>query len=344
MAARTEPSTVKTAMRLHELANCLGVAAAVQAAAKLSIADALDDEPASVVDLARRTGTKPDVLQRLLRALTHHGVFQVVDEHRYAHTDLSRLLRVDSPASRRDMVLLAAMPWAWQVWSRLDEAVRTGKPVFESIYGKDQFSYLAQDAPEAAALFNRAMSNGSVITGRAVVDALDVTGVRMVADIGGGHGLMLRYLLERHGRLRGALMDLPAVTDGADPVLRPGGEFGDRCQILGGDCRVEVPVAADLYLLKHVLHMWDDDQAAAALRAVAHRAPSGARVVVIEQLIDLSPEPGIASVIDLLMLLNMGGKERTGADFAALFERCGLRPSGITPTSSMVHLIEARVP
>jgi C-methyltransferase len=344
MAGVAQANSAQAAMRLHELANSLGVAAAVHATARLGIADALGDEPVHVADLARVTGTDADVLHRLLRALAHHGVFRQTSERAYGHTELSRLLRTDSPTSRRDMVLLAGVPWAWQVWPRLDEAVRTGKPVFPSIYGKDQFSYLAEDAPDTAALFHRAMTNGSVITGRGVAETLDVTGVATVADIGGGHGLVLRNLLERHAGLRGILMDLPEVIGGADPALWAGGALGDRCRIVGGDCRVAIPVPAELYLLKHVLHMWDDDQAAAALRAVARSAPSGARVVVVEQLLDASPEPGIATIIDLLMLLNMGGKERTREDFAALFEQCGLRPTSVTPTPSMVHLIEALVP
>ncbi|WP_432840328.1 methyltransferase [Dactylosporangium sp. CA-092794] len=343
MADVEQRPNARAAMRLHELANSLGVAAAVQAAAQLGIADSLGEQPVPVADLARAVGADEGVLHRLMRALAHHGVFRDAGQHRYAHTELSRLLRTDAPGSRRDMVLLAGMPWAWEVWPRLGDAVRTGKAVFPAIYGKDQFRYLSEDAPDAAAVFNRAMTNGSVITGRAVADTLDVADVRTVADIGGGHGLVLRHLLERHQRLSGVLMDLPSVVAGAEAALRPGGGLAGRCRIVGGDCRAEVPFVADLYLLKHVLHMWDDDQAAAALSAIARSAPSGARVVVVEQLVDASPEPGIAAVIDLLMLLNMGGKERTRDDFAALFERCGLRPAGVTATPSMVHLIEAVV-
>jgi len=332
------------AVQLHALANSLGLAAALHAAVRLGVADVLGDAPLDAKELAVLVDADPDALHRLLRALAAHGVFERHGDRSYGHNDLSRPLRRDQPGSRADMVLLAGASWAWQVWPRLDEAVRTGKTVFPDLFGTDLFGYLSTVDPVGGALFDRAMSAGSDLTGRAVADTLQMTGVRRFADIGGGQGALVRQLLDAHSDVDAVLFDLPKVVAQPVPELTGRGRLADRCYIVSGDCRRAVPVSADLYLLKHVLHMWDDAEAVAVLRAVAVGADAGARVVVVEQLLDRAAHVGIAALLDLLMLLNLGGRERTEDEFAALFAEAGLEYVGSTPTATPVCLIEARVP
>jgi C-methyltransferase len=330
-------------LRLHALAYSLGVTAAVTAAARLGLADAIGEEPAPAGELAAAVGADEEALVQLLRALVHHGVFRHTEDGGYAHTEMSRLLRTDAPASRRAMALLAGAPFAWNIWSRLDEAVRTGDSVFAGLYGKPLFAHLHEDEPELGALFDQAMAKSGETSAAAVVAALDLAGTNTVADIGGGRGTLLRALLESRPALNGVLFDLERVVADADPELRKGG-LADRCRVVAGDCHADVPVKADTYLLKGVVHMWNDATAVAALRTLARNAPAGARVVLVEQVLDATGTPEIATVMNLLMLVSQGGRERTADEFRALLERAGLEFRGITATGSVVHLIEAVVP
>jgi C-methyltransferase len=334
---------VPAPLHLHEMAFSLGVTAALTAAVRLGVPDALGDRPASAGELADAVGANPESLGQLMRALAARGVFREEADGRYAHTEPSRLLRSDVPGSRRTMVLLAGAPFAWRIWSRLDDAVRTGESVCQDLFGADLFTHLEKHDPELGALFDRAMSKSGEATMAPVVAALAVGDATTVADIGGGHGTLLRMILERHPHLRGVLFDLPRVVAEADPALREG-DLSTRCRVVAGDCHQDVPVKADLYLLKNVVHMWDDETAVRALRTIARSAPAGARIVIVEQLMDETRTPGSATVMDLLMLVSQGGRERTRAGFAGLLERAGLRPPAVTPAGPAAYLIETTVP
>ncbi|MEV0804794.1 methyltransferase [Micromonospora sp. NPDC050200] len=331
-------------LRLHEMAHSLGVTAALVAAAKLGIADAIAEEPVHADDLAKRVQAHPEALRQLMRALVTRGVFEEVSDHVYGHTPLSVALRADTPGSRRPWVLLAGAAFSWQVWSKLDDAVRTGASVFPDLYGKDMFAHLSEDEPELSALFDRAAATSTAAIAEALAAALHLGSATTVADIGGGQGKLVRALLERHPDLRAVLFDTPRVLIDVDPALCGNGALAGRCSIVAGDVWQEVPVRADVYVIKGVLHMWNDDQAAAALSSIRRSAPPGARIMVIEQLVGASSAPGITTIIDLLMLATQGGKERTAREFRALFERAGLEFAGTTPTGPMNHLIEAVVP
>lgn len=330
-------------LRLHALAYSLGVSAAVTAAARLGLADALGERPLPVAELATAVGADTEALGQLLRALACHGVFREETDGVYAHTELSRLLRSGAPGGRRAMALLAGAPFAWRIWSRLDDAVRTGRGVFPEEYGTTLFTHLHEAEPELGALFDQAMARSGETTAVSVADTVDLTGTGVLADIGGGRGTLLRLLLERHPDMHGVLFDLEQVVAGADAALRPGGALAGRCTLTAGDCHAGIPVKADTYLLKGVVHMWNDDTALAVLRTLARGAPPGARVVLAEQVLDMTATPEIATVMNLLMLVSQGGRERTGREFRDLFERAGLEFRGITPTGSVVHLVEGTV-
>ncbi|MFE5735410.1 MULTISPECIES: methyltransferase [unclassified Streptomyces] len=330
-------------MRLRELVFGAACAAAVRAAARLGVADALQDTPASVEDLAEAVRAQPRTLRRLLRALACQGIFAERPDGTFAHTEMSRLLREDDPHSLRYIALWCTEPWTWDVWPKLDEAVRTGGSVFEEVYGREFFPYLNEEAPESAYVFNRAMTTSSRQSAQDVAELLDLAGAVSVADIGGGQGHVLASLLERHPALEGTLLDLPGVVENADPRLRAGGALASRTRVVAGDCREDIPVEADVYVLKNILE-WDDDSTRRALANVRRAARPGARVVVIENLVDDTPSMRFTTAMDLLLLLNVGGAKHTRASMVERLTDAGLVVGEVRPVNAYLHAFECTVP
>ncbi|MFC4327454.1 methyltransferase [Streptomyces andamanensis] len=330
-------------MRLRELVFGAACAAALRAAARLGVADALGDTPLAAEDLAAAVKTEPKPLRRLLRALACYGVFEERPDGTFAHTDMSRLLREDDPNSLRNISLWCTEPWTWDAWPKLDEAVRTGRNVVEDLYGKEFFVYLNEDAPESADVFNRAMTTSSRQSARDVAELLDLSGADSVADIGGGQGHVVASLLEKYPRMHGTLMDLPRVVDNADPRLREGGALAGRVDIVPGDCREAVPVRADVYIIKNILE-WDDDSTARCLRNVMEAGGPKARVVVIENLVDDTPSMRFSTAMDLLLLLNVGGAKHTTRSMVSRLEAAGLVIDDISPVNPYLHAFDCTVP
>ncbi|MEU6540039.1 methyltransferase [Streptomyces sp. NPDC047000] len=330
-------------MRLRELAFGAACAAALRAAARLGVADALGDTPMPVEDLAAAVKTEPRPLRRLLRALSCYDVFAERPDGTFAHTGMSRLLREDDPHSLRAICLWCTEPWTWDAWPRLDEAVRTGRNVVEDLYGKEFFTYLNEDAPESADVFNRAMTTSSEQSARDVAALLDLSGAASVADIAGGQGHVVACLLDKYPALRGTLLDLPRVVENAVPRLRPGGDLADRAAIVPGDVRAAVPVKADVYVIKNILE-WDDDSTARLLANVTATGGPGTRVVVIENLVDDTPSMRFSTAMDLMLLLNVGGAKHTTASMTARLTEAGLVVDDVSPVNAYLHAFDCHVP
>ncbi|CAM5561309.1 methyltransferase [Streptomyces aurantiogriseus] len=330
-------------MRLRELVFGAACAAALRAAARLGVADALGDSPMTVPDLAAAVKTEPQPLRRLLRALACYGVFAEQPDGTFAHTDMSRLLREDDPHSLRYITLWCTEPWTWAAWPHLDEAVRTHHNVVEDLYGKEFFTYLNEDAPESAEVFNRAMTTSSRQSAQDVADFLDLSGSSSVADIGGGQGHVVASLLEKYPSLHGTLLDLPRVVENADPRLRSGGALAERVRIVPGDCRVAIPFQADVYVIKNILE-WDDDSTARTLRNVIGAGGPGTRVVVIENLVDDTPSMRFSTAMDLLLLLNVGGAKHTTESMVGRLTDAGLVVDDIRPVNPYLHAFDCHVP
>lgn len=340
----TAPATTpQAAMRLRELVFGAACAAAVRAAARLGVADALGDDPTTVTDLAAALGTEPRPLRRLMRALTCYGIFEELDGDRFRHTEMSRLLREDAPNSLRYISLWCTEPWTWEAWPKLDEAVRSGRNVFPELFGKEFFDYLHSDGGDSARVFDKAMTTSSRQSAADFAGYLDLGGgVQSVVDIGGGQGHVLASLLEKHPRLRGTLLDLPKVVAGADPRLRPGGALAERATLVGGDCRVDIPVHADLYIIKNILE-WDDESTRRTLANIVTVARPGARVVVVENLVDDSPSMRFTTAMDLMLLLNVGGAKHTKDSLVRLMTEAGLDVSEVRPVNPYLHAFESTV-
>ncbi len=314
---------------------------AVCVAAKLGLPDLLAARAQTASELALSVGAHGPSLYRLLRTLSSAGIFTESEDGIFQNTPVSELLRSDVPGSMRDLAVMFAEDWQWQNWGQLLHCVMTGEDAQRKLYGMDTFSYFAQD-PAVGAVFNRAMTGLSAAVAPAIAEACDLEGVKIVADLAGGHGLLLSAFLKREPALKGILFDLPNVIEGAGALLEVEG-VKDRVQLVAGDFFQSVPEGADLYTLKHIIHDWDDAKSVAILLKVREAMQSGARVAVIEMVVPEGNEPSHSKILDLQMMVMENGKERTEAEYRALFEAAGLKLTRIVPTKSPYSLVEGKI-
>ena len=234
------------------------VSQAIYVAAELGIADRLADGPRRAEELAAEIGAHTRSLYRLLRALASLGIFAEDETERFALTPMSELLLSDVPGSQRATVQMMVGQF-YQAWGGLIESIRTGKPAFELMNGQSFFDHLA-DHQDQAQIFDSAMTARNDRKTKAMLDVYDFSGVQVLADIGGGNGSMLVTVLKRYPKMRGILFDRHGVIERAKAGIERAG-VADRCEIVGGSFLGSVPGGADAYLLRHILHNWDDDRA-----------------------------------------------------------------------------------
>ncbi|HEX6421930.1 MAG TPA: methyltransferase [Acidimicrobiales bacterium] len=305
----------------------------LHAGAALGVVDHLAGGPLTTARLAESTGTHEASLARLLRALACFGVLDEVEPGIFAQGPHAGGLLTDGPASLRHLVTLFAGREVWASWGELDETVRTGAPAWDRITGTTAFEHMAAD-PEYQAMFNRAMSEGTRNAAPGIVEAADPGRFSWLVDVGGGDGTLLAAALAAHPALRGTVFDTADGMQAAPAVLAAAGLAG-RADAVAGDFFSSVPQGADAYLLKSVIHDWDDERATTILRNVRAAMADGAAVLVTEPVVPPTPtsSPDVLMMImsDLNMLVCTGGKERTEAEFRALLAGAGLRLRSITP-------------
>lgn len=314
---------------------------ALQIAAELGIADQLAAGPKSTRDLAAGSGAHEDPLYRVLRLLASVGIFQETGPRRFALTPPAELLRRGVPGTLHDLVVFTADPLHFRVYANAIGTVRTGRPAMETTVGMPPFEYLSRNL-EYAAVFNAAMTTLSAAIVPAVLDAYDFTDVRVLVDVAGGHGQVLASILHRYPHIRGVLVDRDHVIPGAMTRF-DAEELSHRCRAIAGDFFEAVPSGGDVYLLKHIIHDWDDERALQILRSI-HRAMGAThgRVILLESVLGPANAPDFGKIMDIEMLLMPGGRERTADEFRALFDRADFELTAIVPTKSSVSVIEAR--
>ncbi|MGE5334057.1 MAG: methyltransferase [Nitrososphaerota archaeon] len=317
--------------RLFELMGGYRVTQALYVAAKLGIADLLAGGPNTANDLAAATGANSDALYRLLRMLANIGVFEEAADRQFTLTPMATLLQQDHPYSLRAQALLFGGD-GYRAFGGLLHTVMTGETAFNHVFGAGHFAYLAEH-PEESAIFSQAMSASSRRVVPAIVGAYYFSSAQTVADIGGGQGMLLGAVLRANLTLRGILFDEAHVVAMAEPVLAAAG-IADRCACVAGDFFAAVPPGADIYMLRHIVHDWDDECSVAILRNCAEAAGTGGKVLVIESIVE--PGNGFSTVkmLDVQMLVMNGGRERTAEEYRQLFTAAGLALTRIIPAGA----------
>lgn len=303
---------------------------AVCVAVRLEVPEHLAEGPLATADLAAAVGADEDALTRLLRFLAVEGWVTLLEDGRFALSSIGMGLRRDDPGGARDYVM-ACGARGWPTWGGLEYSVITGRPAYEHLFGRTFFEDVAADPVQRAAI-GRLLDDGAAEMSGLLAAARDFSAVRVVVDVGGGGGVMLRGLLRAHGHLRGVLLDRPEAIERAGPLLAAAG-LRDRCRLLPGDFFREVPAGGDLYLLSWVLHDWDDRQAVAILANCRRAMSPDARLLVLETPMGERPqETPQAVALDLGMLVTTGGRERTVAQYRQLIEAAGLRLARVQGT------------
>ncbi|CAN5335391.1 methyltransferase [soil metagenome] len=324
---------------LLRMTNAHEVSQAIHVVATLGIADLLKEEPRSAEGLAKDTGTHAPTLYRLLRALASVGVFvEETDGGRFGSTPVGEYLRTDAPGSLRAWAMYIGQPSFRTSWGYLLHSVRTGEPAFSELHETNVWEYLAAH-PEESAIFDAAMTGLSAGVAEAVVQSYDFSEIDVLVDVGGGEGRILTAILAANPVLRGILFDQSHVVAGAEDLLARVG-VADRCEVVSGNFFEEVPGGADAYLLKSIIHDWDDDASIEILHKCRAAIADTGRLLLVELVIQPGNEPDRAKFSDLNMLVLLGGRERTSNDFERLYAEAGFRLTDIISTGTPFYIIE----
>ncbi|MBM4068586.1 MAG: methyltransferase [Planctomycetes bacterium] len=311
---------------------------ALYVAAKLGLADLVKAAPRSAPELATATGTHTRALYRLLRALASVAVFAEDEQQRFRLTPMAECL-LDAPGSQRALAIMSGEEH-FRAFGDLLYSVQTGEPAFDRLMGAPVFDFL-QAHPEQARIFDEAMTGVHGRETAAMLEAYDFSGVRVLADIGGGSGSVVSAILKKYTQMHGILYDLPAVIERAAPRLAAAG-LANRCQAIGGSFFASVPIGANVYLMRHIIHDWDDDNCRLILHNIRQVLPDHGRLLVVESVVPPGNDPSFGKLLDLAMLVIPGGEERTAEEYRKLFHATGFELTRILPTTADVSVIEGK--
>src|SRR5262245_9668380 len=339
-AAARAPEQLPPDAQLLQLVSGAFVSQAIYVAAKLGIADILADGPRDVKYLAETTATAERSLYRLLRASASVGTFAETGNKVFTNSRMSETLRSDNPRSTRDLTIWLGEEPHWRVYGEMLHSVKTGKPAWDKVHSEPVFPYLFETNIELGEIFNRAMTSYSHQSIGPVLAAYDFSNAGTVADIAGGHGHLLAAVLAANPNAKGVLFDLPAPLEGAAPMAERYG-VADRVEFVAGDFFSEIPVEADIYLLKPIIHDWYEDKCQTILENIRANMPDDGKVLIIEAVIPEGNDPHFGKIIDLEMLVSPGGVERTPSEFEKLLADSGFKMTRIIPTMGPMSIIEA---
>jgi hypothetical protein len=337
-----QPPSQATSQLLMQIGTGHFVASALQVVVRLGVPARIADGALTAAELAAATGVQEDALYRVLRALASVGLFEETAPRRFRLTEAGHALRPDMPGNMHDMALWMTSPFHFKVYADMMHSVRTGQPAAEKVTGMPVFEYFPRD-PELSEIFNNAMTTFSNQVIPAALEAYDFGGIDLLVDVAGGHGAVLTAILRKHPTMRGVLFDLDHVIAGARQRIADAG-LSDRIRTEAGNFFTQVTPGADAYIMKHIIHDWDDDRALRILENI--RTAMGAkrgRVILLESVIPPGNAPDLGKIIDLEMLLMPGGKERTADEFEKLFAQAGFQLTKIVPTRSPLSVVEARL-
>ena len=312
----------------------------VLAAVQLKIPDLVANGPRSADDLAATAGVKADPLRRVLRCLVTLGVFTETPEGRFGATPVSDCLR-DQPGSMRAQALMLPTE-GYVAFGDLMHSLKTGDSAFEHVFGMTHWDQLAQD-PARSAMFNAAMKAGTERIQAAVVSAWDFQGLRSFVDVGGGTGTLTAALLKANPQLRATVFDLPPGLAESEAYLKGQGVY-ERCQLVSGNFFESVPPGHDAYVLKQIVHDWNDEKAVEILATCRKAMGDGSRLIVVERVLprraEESADARTVFMADIQMLVMLGSRERTEVEYRELMRKAGIKLTRVIPTKSVFQLIE----
>ncbi len=315
------------------------VTQAVSIVARFKLADQMAAGPKTAAELAGPAGLNAKHLYRVLRALAGLGVLKGDDGGRFALTPVGELLRTDVPGSMRAIATYVCDPWSWKAWGDLAGSVRSGQPAFDHVFGEGVFDYLGKH-PDESATFNEGMTGFSQQAAAAMLKAYDFAPFNTIVDVGGGHGAILCAVLGTNTKARGVVFDAPQVVAGAHAPIKAAG-LTDRCRAEGGDFFKSVPAGGDLYVLKHIIHDWNDAKATQILKCVRAAIPATGKLLLVELVVPPGFAPNFAHVLDLEMMVVCDGKERTEPEYRELLAGAGFKLARVIPTEGPHSLVEA---
>jgi hypothetical protein len=328
------------AQQVMQVATGYMASSCLYAAITLNVADHLAAGPKTVAELATASGANEDALYRVLRLLASLGIFEEVAPRKFALTPASDLLRKDVPGSLRGMAVFLPDPIHYRIYGNIMHSLSTGKPAADDTLGMPVFQYLENDQAYSQ-VFNDAMTAFSAPVAGAAIEVYDFSGIGTLVDVAGGHGEVLMSILKANPSVRGILADLGHVVDGAKPRIASAGLSG-RMQAVACDFFKAVPEGGDAYIMKHIIHDWDDERASVILKNIATAmGTKKGKVILLESVIAAGGTPDLGKFIDIEMLLFPGGRERTADEFKSLFERSGFHLTKVVPTKSPLSVIEA---
>jgi hypothetical protein len=314
------------------------ISRAVYVIAKLGIPDILNSGPKTAEELASATNTDAPSLYRVLRALASVGVVNS-EEGRFALNALTETLVTDAPGSLRWFAISELGQEHYPAWGNLMHSVRTGEIAFDNFFGVDIWKYFANN-PEDAAVFNDSMSGVTAVANEEILSLYDFSGFNKIVDVGGGHGGLITSVLKKNPNLKGVLFDAPEVIEGAQTKIEAAG-LADRLETASGNFFEAVPAGGDAYIMKWIIHDWDDQKSNTILRNIRNQIPANGRLILIDSVVPETNEPHFSKFIDLNMLVMTGGKERTEKEFQELLAAAGFRLLRVIPTKVPTSIVEA---
>ena len=312
---------------------------AIHVAARLGIADLVNEGPKTADQLALAISAHAPSLRRLLMLLASFGVFAEGADGRFRQTSLSATLRIDTPESIRNLAIMFGTPFFWRAWENLHDAVMTGQTGFERAHGAKFFEYLTSHPADAAA-FNAAMTAMSSMDLSSIVESYDFAQFDRIVDVGGGHGALISGILTANPKLRGVLADQPEVVAGAQIVRSEA--LAHRCEVRGINFFEAVPAGADAYVMRSIVHDWNDEHSLKILKNCRRAIQPNGKLLLIEMVLRESNQPDPARFRDLNMLVLLTGQERTETEFKALLAKAGFSLTQVIPTAGTASIIESR--
>jgi O-methyltransferase domain/Dimerisation domain len=313
---------------------------ALYAAAKLGVADLLERGSRTTAELATELKVNEEALYRTLRALAGLEVFEEAGPRTFRNSPLSCFLRTAYPGSVRSFLIYWGTEFYYRSLGEILYSIQTGKPARAKLVGMNEWEYMRQN-PELAGIFDDAMTNGSDLMGPPIAAAYDFEAWGSIMDVGGGNGILLSHILKVHQKLRGVLADQPHVLERARQRGFLGGELASRTSMRECDFFREVPSGCRAYLMKSVIHDWDDEKARQILINCRRAVPSDGILLLVEWGLSEANLPSAGKLMDLVMLALTGGKERTIEEYGELLASAGFRFQGVTPTPAEYVIIEA---